>query len=174
MGRALLLSAASVPVALALAARGVPQPLILINPSPSVPRGLYIRTHQAPAVGRLLAFRTPAPGQAYVRAHLPELERGGILKPIVAGPGQQVCVGRGWASVDGQTLGPVQARDSRGAPLPQWRGCRRLSAGEFFVFSRRIWNSFDSRYYGPVATPDIVGVFAPLWLWDRTDTEGVA
>jgi type IV secretory pathway protease TraF len=37
---------------------------------------------------------------------------------------------------------------------------------EYVVFSNRIPNSFDSRYYGPVHRRDILGVYAPIWIWD--------
>ena len=53
---------------------------------------------------------------------------------------------------------------------PRWRACRRLDAGEFFVFSNRIPNSFDSRYYGPVRREAIVGVFRPIMT--QTDRPG--
>ena len=57
---------------------------------------------------------------------------------------------------------PVLAQDPSGKLLPQWRGCRALLKGEFFVFSNRIPNSFDSRYYGPVKVDQIMGVFEPV------------
>ena len=90
------------------------------------------------------------------------LHRVPILKEIGAGEGDIVCVRDGALSINGHWRAPVFARDSRGRALPQWRGCRSLTSGEFFVFSNRIPNSFDSRYYGPVMSGDIVGVFAPV------------
>jgi len=90
------------------------------------------------------------------------LHRVPILKEIAAGEGDVVCTQGGTLSINGRWRAPVLAQDPRGRSLPQWRGCRELGSGEFFVFSNRIPNSFDSRYYGPVKTPEIVGVFEPL------------
>jgi type IV secretory pathway protease TraF len=160
----LFVVATALPVGLAVASAALPRPLVLINPSPSVPPGLYLRSPLEPAVGRLLAFYTPRPGRAYAQANLPELDRGSILKPVAAGEGAKVCALEGRLSVDGRVLGPIVARDRRGQLLPHWTGCRRLGAGEYLVFSSRIWNSFDSRYYGPVARTDILGVYRPLWV----------
>jgi type IV secretory pathway protease TraF len=72
--------------------------------------------------------------------------------------------------INGVWRAPVLAHDSESRPLPRWRACRRLDAGEFFVFSNRIPNSFDSRYYGPVRREAIVGVFRPIMT--RTDRPG--
>lgn len=155
--------AAALPLSLAVAATVLPQPMFLINASPSVAPGLYVRTGDAPAVGRLLAFHTPRPGRAYAREHLPELERGSILKPIVGSVGSWVCSEHGRLELDGRVLGPVAAWDRQGAPLPRWSGCRRLSNAEYLVFSSRIPNSFDSRYYGPVPASDVIGVYRLAW-----------
>jgi hypothetical protein len=85
-----------------------------------------------------------------------------ILKQIAAGEGDVVCTRAGALSINGRWRAPVFVHDPRGATLPQWRGCRALLKGEFFVFSNRIPNSFDSRYYGPVKVDQIMGVFEPV------------
>jgi type IV secretory pathway protease TraF len=90
------------------------------------------------------------------------LHRVPILKQIAAGEGDVVCTRAGGLSINGRWRAPVFVHDPRGATLPQWRGCRALLKGEFFVFSSRIPNSFDSRYYGPVKVDQIMGVFEPV------------
>ena len=165
MGRFLpLLAALALPAILAALGVALPRPFLLLNTSPSEPVGLYVRAGDTPRVGSLAAFHTPPRGAAYARSHLPELIRGSILKRVVAGPGEGVCVRDGQAWHDGRRLGPVYARDARGDRLPQWSGCRRLGPAEYFVFSGRIWNSFDSRYYGPVSANGIIGTYAPIWV----------
>jgi type IV secretory pathway protease TraF len=126
----------------------------------------------APAVGRIIAFRAPASAFPYADGRMEYLHRIPILKQIAAGEGDVVCMRSGALSINGRWRAPVLARDPRGALLPQWRGCRALTEGEFFVFSDRIPNSFDSRYYGPVKTADIVGVFEPVLK--STDQQGDA
>ena len=83
---------------------------------------------------------------------------------MAAGQGTRVCAGAELV-VAGRALGPIADHDRAGRPLPRWRGCRRLSAGEYAVFSGRIPDSFDSRYYGPVSRAEILGVYAPIWTW---------
>jgi conjugative transfer signal peptidase TraF len=140
--------------------------LIVINNSPSVPRGLYIRTRDGPAVGRVVDFRIPPSARPYVR------ERTGsdgdnwyILKPVIAGPGDRVDTTGGWLLINGRRVAPIAIRDSAGVPLPVWRSDRRLGPDEFFVFSGRIPNSFDSRYYGPIRREQIESVRRPLLTW---------
>ena len=139
-----------------------PQPAVLWNRSESEPTGLYIRTAASPATGRIIAFRAPASAFPYADNRMGYLRRIPILKQIAAGEGDVVCTQGGALSINGRWRAPVLSNDPRGGMLPQWRACRALVKGEFFVFSDRITNSFDSRYYGPVRTADIVGVFEPV------------
>ena len=140
----------------------VPQPAVLWNETPSEPTGLYVRTASPPAPGRIIAFHTPALAFPYADERMGYLHRVPILKEVAAGEGDVVCTQAGALSINGRWRAPVLVHDRRGRLLPQWRGCRALGAGEFFVFSNRIPNSFDSRYFGPVTIPEIVGVFEPL------------
>jgi len=149
--------------ALALLRSAFAAPVILYNPSPSEPKGFYRLTQERPSPGHLAAFRVPMAGRAYAAVHIPYLLSGSILKEIVAGEGDQVCSRNNRIDVDGRDEGNIAAADHNGAALPHWEGCLTLSAGEFFVLSHRIPNSFDSRYYGPVREADIVGIYVPLW-----------
>lgn len=158
----LLVLAALIPAPLALGSLWLTAPVVLLNTSPSEPIGLYRRIRAAPAPGRLIAFQPPPAALDYLQVALPGRARGSILKMVVAGEGAQACADT-QLTVEGRVLGPVVARDRAGRVLPYWRGCRRLTAGEYLVFSGRIPNSFDSRYYGPVRRGEILGVYAPLW-----------
>jgi conjugative transfer signal peptidase TraF len=155
-----------VPVATAAAvAAALPGPIVIHNPSPSIPQGYYVRSSEAPATGRIIAFRIPAQGRPYAAEHMPPLIRAGIIKRIAAGEGDRVCTtGREGLAINGRAVAPIVQADRFGRPLPHWRGCRALTAGEYFVFSDRIPNSYDSRYYGPVQTRDIIGTFRPVWV----------
>ena len=158
-----ILAWAVLPCAAAAALAGiVPQPSVLWNRSASEPPGLYVRTAAAPAIGRIIAFHAPASAFPYADGRMGYLHRIPILKQIAAGEGDVVCTRAGALSINGRWRAPVLAHDPRGGLLPQWRDCRALGKGEFFVFSNRIPNSFDSRYYGPVKIGEIVGVFEPV------------
>jgi conjugative transfer signal peptidase TraF len=159
-----LIAACCLPTSLALAGMILPHPLVLLNTSPSEPLGLYVRSAGPPGVGRIAAFRTPMAGRAYAAAYLPEIGPGGILKTLVAGPGDRACAEGDQLTVNQRGMGRIRARDSRGRSLPRWRGCLTLGSDQYLAFSNRIPNSFDSRYYGPVRTGDMIGVFAPVWV----------
>lgn len=150
----------------------VPRPAVLWNRSESEPTGLYIRTAAPPATGRIIAFRAPAAAFPYADNRMGYLHRIPILKHIAAGEGDLVCTRAGMLSIDGRWRAPVLVHDLRGRFLPQWRGCRTLAKGEFFVFSDRIPNSFDSRYYGPVRQALVVGVFRPFLTLPAAQGDG--
>lgn len=139
-------------------------PLVLYNPSPSVPMGWYIRSGGPVEVGKLIAFRVPELGRDYVRTNIPYLVKASIIKPVAAAVGYQVCTLRG-LEINGRPIGAIAARGSSGHTLPHWIGCRRLRQGEFFAVSTRIRDSFDSRYYGPITAGEILGTYRPLWTW---------
>ena len=150
------------PVPLAVASALADRPAILLNTTPSEPMGLYLATDARPARGARIAFRIPGPGRGYAARDMPERLRSSILKTVLAREGDRVCTTSGRLVVNGRDLAPISERDRHGERLPRWRDCRPLRAGEYFVFSSRIPNSFDSRYYGPVSSSDVIGVYAPL------------
>jgi len=157
------LAGGGVMLVLALALLSVPfRRQFVINTTPSLPRGIYVRTDDPPAVGRVVEFRVPDA----VRGNL----IGGvdhIIKPVVAGPGDEVDTVDGQVRINGRAIAgsTMQPVDSAGRVVPQWRDHRRLAADEFFVLSTRIPTSLDSRYYGPVRGTDVVAVRRCIWAW---------
>lgn len=145
------------------------QPALLVhNATESLPPGFYRLCLEPPAVGRIIRFRLPERIHGYVRLRMGHVNAGWtILKPVVAGEGDSVCVTDDAFSLNGQRLAGVPQTDSLGQPVPVWRECRPLNAGEFFVFSDRIERSLDSRYLGPIQGKDIRGVYVPLWTWGK-------
>jgi conjugative transfer signal peptidase TraF len=143
------------------------QRVVVINTSPSVAPGLYMRSAIEPAVGQIVDFRIPQRAKHYVQ------DRTGqncadwyILKPIAAGPGDRVDTTGSWLIINGHAIAPMPPNtDSVGRPLPIWREKRRLGSDEYFVFSDRIPNSFDSRCYGPISRAQIETVRRPLITW---------
>jgi len=142
---------------------------IVINTSPSVAPGLYIRSDKPPAVGRLVDFRVPPAAAAYVRSRTHGKTSGNnwyILKPVAAGPGDRVDTRGDWLAINGHRVAPMPpVSGTDGMPLPRWAACRTLAPDEFFVFSARVPNSFDSRCYGPVHRAQIESVRRPLLTW---------
>ena len=137
--------------------------LALINESPSLPEGVYLRQVGGdPVRGATVALPPPQAARPYLVAlgMPPEVL---LIKRVAAVEGDLVCreadvvTGAGWA---------VRAveHDNGGRPLPRWSGCRRLGPGELFVLGDTA-NSFDSRYFGPVGVGDLDGVFREVLTW---------
>jgi conjugative transfer signal peptidase TraF len=145
----------------------VGQRVIVINTSPSVAPGLYVRCAIEPAVGQLVDFCIPAGAKEYIEARSRQPDDDWyILKPVVAGPGDRVDTTGGALRINGRIVAPMPPiRDGFGNVLPRWTQTRALGRDEYFVFSNRISNSFDSRCYGPVTRREIESVRRPLITW---------
>ena len=133
-------------------------PRFLLNVTPSEPRGLYLLSRNPVAIGAIVAI--PAPAVAAAAEGGPVTS---VLKAVAAGGGDLVCIRSGRLAINGRDRAPVLDRTAKGALLPHWSGCRRLTPGELFLFSDRVPNSFDSRYFGPVRRSEVIGVYRPLW-----------
>jgi conjugative transfer signal peptidase TraF len=138
-------------------------PPLLVNESPSLPRGLYVRQ---PGAGPDRQATVALPQPSSVRAYLgrigmpPEVL---LIKRVAALEGDRVC-----RTGDRIEVGHHQVRvvplDRRGRLLPSWNGCRSLEPGEIFVLGDT-GTSFDSRYFGPVKKDDITGVYREVLRW---------
>lgn len=142
-----------------------PAPRLLWNASASAPIGLYaIHATRDPGVGELVAVSPPEPlarwmaRRHYVPLGIP------LLKHVAAKAGQQVCRHGTHILLDGHVVATAKLRDSRGRPMPQWRGCRRLQSGELFLLNPSIPDSLDSRYFGPLPVAQMIGEARPLFL----------
>ncbi len=140
---------------------------IVINTSPSVTPGLYVRSNATPAVGQLVEFRIPVSVRSYIQSRSGhDGEDWYILKPVVAGPGDRVDTTGGALRINGKIVAAMPpVRDGFGNALPRWMHSHVLGLDEYFVFSDRISNSFDSRCYGPVTRREIESVRRPLITW---------
>jgi conjugative transfer signal peptidase TraF len=141
--------------------------VVVMNTSPSVAPGLYVRCAVEPVVGRIVDFRIPDRAKRYVLARTgQDGEDWYILKPIAAGPGDRVDTTGSSLVINDRAIAPMPLDfDGAGRPLPVWRENRVLGTDEFFVFSARIPNSFDSRCYGPITRSEIASVRRPLITW---------
>jgi type IV secretory pathway protease TraF len=148
-------------MAVTLAARA--PKLVLVNESPSLPRGLYARTLQGRVVrGAIVAIRQPAVARPYLASlGMPGQVR--LIKRVGAASGDVVCASPGVLTLPGRIL-VVRGHDRFGAALPVWRGCRRLRADELFLLGDTA-NSFDSRYFGPAPRAQVEGVFREVAAW---------
>lgn len=89
--RSILLLAGAVAAALTAAAVAAPPDLVLYNPSPSVPEGLYMRTSAPVSVGAFVTVRARdvAPEEAHRRGFDDASDR--FIKRVAAAAGARVC-----------------------------------------------------------------------------------
>ncbi len=129
-----------------------------------MPIGLYrLQPTGRLFVTELVAVEPPEP-LATILADGLYLPRGiPMLKRVLALPRQTVCRDHLTIAVDKIEVGEARERDSRGRPLPIWRGCRVVADGEVFLMNWQSADSLDGRYFGVLPTTAIIGRAEPLW-----------
>jgi len=136
--------------------------LALVNESPSLPRGLYLRIGATVERDGVVAIVQPAAARSYLmRLGMPNDVL--LLKRVAAVEGDPVCAGVGIVRTPGRQVRTLD-RDRQGAALPVWRDCRRLARDELFLLGDTP-GSFDSRYFGPVLRGEAVGVYREVLTW---------
>lgn len=137
------------------------EPILIYNPSQSVPSGFYVRADAPARRGDFVTVSAArvAPDYAALRDYADHTDR--FLKRIAATAGQVVCAEGANVSIDGAPIASRSERDSEGRLLPTWLGCRTLAADEVLLLGDTA-DSFDGRYWGPVAAELIQGVWRPL------------
>jgi type IV secretory pathway protease TraF len=153
------LTTAALGIAAALTAHA--PPLLLYNPSPSVPVGFYWRAPGAPRIGDLVSVpaAVAAPAYAAERGFTDRTDR--FIKRIAATSGQVVCAKGDRVSIDGARDVHRPSHDTMGRTLPTWSGCRTLAANETFLLGDTA-DSFDGRYWGPVSLRVVDGPWRPV------------
>ncbi len=165
LGRAIILMLVGACATAILAAERIDfRPRLLLNPTDSAARGLYL----------LVSADTVARGDQ-VAAYLPQeaaelaAERGylplglPVIKAVWAIEGDHVCAEEGRVSAPDRPDLVALPHDRSGRELPLWSGCRALNSGEVFLASDEVSTSFDSRYFGPVGTESVLGRVVLLW-----------
>lgn len=140
---------------------------IIYNPTGSAPKGYYLIVNSMIRKGDYVFADIPvqAKKMAAKRQYLPiDIP---ILKPVVARPGDHICIIEGYVFINGKPVADLLARDSRDRILAPWIGCRSLIEDEFFLLSTYTTHSFDSRYFGPVTRKMIIGKAVPIWIFEN-------
>lgn len=134
------------------------EPLLIYNPSPSVPEGFYVRLARAPQTGDFVTIASVevAADYAALRRFADPTDR--FIKRIAAVSGQTVCAEGDSVSIDGRLAAVRSSRDSDGRLLPSWSGCRTLGTDEVFLLGDTA-DSFDGRYWGTTRLQSISGVW---------------
>jgi conjugative transfer signal peptidase TraF len=145
-----------------------PIPRCIWNASASVPVGLYrLRPIGKLTVGDLVAILPPEPLTTFLAEgnYLPRNVP--LLKRVLALPGQTVCRDLFAISVDNVWVGEARGHDSRGRPLPIWKGCRVVADREVFVMNWQSAESLDGRYFGVLPANAVIGKAEPFWTGEE-------
>lgn len=137
--------------------------VVLYNHTPSVPVGLYLRTDGPVTLGAFVTVRAAEVAPAAARARNFEDRRDRFIKRVTALGGDHVCVRAEEIFINHVSIARRRARDSTGAVLQTWDGCRVLTGDEVLLLGDTP-DSFDGRYWGPVRLAQIEGVWRPLLL----------
>jgi conjugative transfer signal peptidase TraF len=147
---------------------------LAVNPSISMPRGLYLLSPiERVTPGSMVAacISDSAAAKLFVeRGYLPASERcssgaAPIIKPIAAGPGDRVNTDDAGLRINGRAIESSRTADvdTEGRPLPHLKSVEyRLSDNEYFVVSTHTERSLDSRYFGPIHEEDVLAQARPL------------
>lgn len=144
-----------------------PRPRLIWNASASVPIGLYgLQPDRDPKLGTLVAIQPPPDLARWLdrRRYLPIGVP--LLKHVAARSGQRVCRTGAIVRIDGRVAAMALASDRFGRPLPVWRGCRTLRAGELFLVNADRPDSLDGRYFGPLSARAVLGSAHPILTRD--------
>jgi type IV secretory pathway protease TraF len=149
-------------IALLVASAFAP-PVVVLNLTSSVPRGLYLTSAGALTRGDQVLILSdlilPTIGAPH---HL--TTRGPFLIKVVAGvTGDRACRYGPSVWVSGHIRVWAKGTDRFGRLLPTWRGCSVLGRDDVMVFGTHP-SSFDSRYFGPIPINRIRARVIPIWV----------
>jgi conjugative transfer signal peptidase TraF len=140
-------------------------PLAIINETPSMQKGLYVRIGDAQKLkrGEIVAMPMPKNAKEYLVGKLGYPADTLLIKRVAALPGDIVCRQKDTLSVAGKTL-QAKTRDRHDNALPNWQGCHKLSNERIFIQGDHS-GSFDSRYFGPVSQQALSGTYRQVLSW---------
>ena len=145
---------------------------IVLNPSTSAPKGLYVRSTEPTFVLFCPDQRWPSfkknpdfrhnwvPSSACPDGHR------AFLKPIAGRPGDKIVVSRLGIAVNGSLIpnSVPLTEDNFGELLHAYPyGTYMVGRNEFWVVSPYSARSYDSRYYGPIPRDSVLARVRP-WL----------
>jgi type IV secretory pathway protease TraF len=96
------------------------------------------------------------------RHYLPPRFR--LLKGVVAGAGDVMCLAHHRYSVNGRLVSVIATTDQAGRPLPQPYPLCGVVPGCFAFLAAAGTSSLDSRFFGPVPISDLTPA-VPLWTY---------
>ncbi|MFY7761141.1 S26 family signal peptidase [Aquidulcibacter sp.] len=140
-------------------------PPMILNETPSMAKGVYVRLGEVADIkrGDIIAMPMNSTAQNYLVEKLVYPKDTMLIKRVAGLAGDFVCRHDSVVTINKRTL--VAARsDRQGNLLPAWNGCRTLSTSEVFLLGDHP-ASFDSRYFGPVSQGELAGIYRAAVTW---------
>lgn len=168
--RATVAAASAFALSFAVIAVTDPLPRVIWNASASAPLGLYrVQPEREQLVGALVAVAPPKSLSEWMARRGYLGENVPLLKHVAAKAGQRICRIGNAVTVDGQHVASALSADRFGRPLPVWRGCRTLAAGDLLLLNPDHPGSLDGRYFGPLPASTVLGRAIPILTRDTPD-----
>lgn len=153
---------------------------LIINITPSMPRGIYIKNYHSNITRKTLALiclHEPYQSLGLQRGYLmhgqschgnnASSDAAPLLKSVLALPGDDVILQNDYIAVNGARYSYRTAQhDSAGRALASYpRGSYPHTIG-YWLIGTHAANSWDSRYWGPITPTQVIAQLKPLWLWE--------
>lgn len=147
--------------------------ILIINVTPSLPRGIYLRVPSATIKNNdlvLICLTDEHKKIGLTREYIAHGTRCNgadpLLKLVVATPGDNVTLYEDHLTVNNTILPyPTLSFDSKNRPLTPYPRKAYLNTPGYWLIGTHDKRSWDSRYWGPVARQQIIGKVKPLIFW---------
>lgn len=137
---------------------------VLIQPTGSATRGVWLRTGGQIEVGSMVLFDAPAEVKPLLVEHGYPADAA-LLKHVAATPPFRVDTMGEVVLLDGEPGGRLVRTSRQGRPFPVWRAEQQRVDDAIWVESTSL-TSVDSRSFGPLRRDAVVGVYRLWWAWE--------
>ena len=141
------------------------KPPVILNETPSMAKGAYVRMDDVAKLkrGDIIAMPMNSAARNYLVKKLGYPNDTMLIKRVAGLSGDLVCRHGSVVTINKRTL--VAARsDRQGNHLQAWNGCRTLSTNEVIILGDHP-ASFDSRYFGSVSRSELAGNYRAIITW---------
>jgi signal peptidase I len=141
------------------------KPPMILNETPSMAKGAYVRVGEVADLkrGDIIAMPMNSAAKNYLIKKLGYPKNTILIKRVAGLSGDFVCRHDGVVTINKRTV-VAALSDQQGNPLPAWNGCRTLSPNQVFLLGDHS-ASFDSRYFGPVSRSELAGIYWEAITW---------
>ncbi|OYU74984.1 MAG: signal peptidase I [Alphaproteobacteria bacterium PA3] len=141
------------------------KPPVILNETPSMAKGAYLRVGEVEGLkrGDIIAMPMNNTARNYLVKKLGYPKDTMLIKRVAGLSGDLVCRQGSVVTINKRTV-VAALSDHQGNSLPAWFGCRTVSTNEVFILGDNP-SSFDSRYFGPVSRSELVGIYRAAITW---------